>query len=81
MFCSADHDEAEFTGYFGKDMPWLAIPYDDPTREAIMGRFSVSGIPKLSVLAPSGRVIVDHAAGGGLSLATIDSWIESGSKM
>jgi thiol-disulfide isomerase/thioredoxin len=80
IFCSADHNETDFESYY-KEMPFLAIPYDDDKRESFMGIFKVSGIPRLVVLSPSGRIIVENAAGENLSLATIDSWIEKGSKM
>lgn len=79
IFCSADHDVSEFESYY-KEMPFLAIPYDDERRESFMGLFKVSGIPRLVVLAPSGRIIVDNAAGQNISLETIDGWIEQGSK-
>jgi hypothetical protein len=81
VFCSADHDDKEFMGYYTQEMPWLAIKFDDPEREQIMGRFSVSGIPKLTILAPSGRIITDNAAGGGLSLTTVDAWINQSKSM
>ena len=62
IFCSADHDEADFKSYY-KDMPFLAIQYDDEKRESFMGLFKVSGIPQLAVLAPSGRIIVENDFG------------------
>ena len=62
-------------------MPFLAIPYDDDKREAITGIFKVSGIPRLAVVAPNGRIIVDNAAGQSISMETIDGWIAQGSKM
>jgi thiol-disulfide isomerase/thioredoxin len=80
IFCSADHSESEFESYY-KEMPFLAIPYDDEKRESFMGLFKVSGIPRLVVLAPSGRILVDNAAGQDISMQTIDSWISQGSKM
>lgn len=80
IFCSADHNESEFESYY-KGMPFLAIPYDDEKRESFMGLFKVSGIPRLVVLAPSGRILVDNAAGQDISMQTIDSWISQGSKM
>lgn len=79
IFCSADHDISEFESYY-KEMPFLAIPYDDEKRESFMGLFKVSGIPRLVVLAPNGRIIVDNAAGQDISLQTIENWIEQGSK-
>ena len=80
VFCSADHDENEFRQYYTQEMPWLAIGYDSPEREELMGRFKVSGIPKLSILAASGRVIVDNAVGG-LSIGQVDTWVEQSKTM
>lgn len=74
VFCSADHSEEEFLGYFDT-MPWLAIKYDDDEREAFMGKFSVQGIPKLCILAPSGQIIVDNAVNPNINLSMIDQWI------
>ena len=80
IFCSADHNEADFKSYY-KDMPFLAISYDDEKRESFMDLFKVSGIPKLVVLAPSGRIISDSAAGQDISMQMIDKWIEDGAKL
>ena len=74
VFCSADHSEEEFRGYFSS-MPWLAINYDDDQRESFMGKFKVSGIPKLVVLAPSGQILVENAAASNISVAMVDQWI------
>lgn len=83
VFCSADHDEREFQDYYSKEMPWLAIKYDSAEREALQARFKVSGIPMLSVMAPSGKIIVANAiqAPGGISMAAVDSWIAQSKTM
>lgn len=63
VFLSADHDEAGFNGYYST-MPWMAVPYDDDGREALMGHIRVSGIPRLAVLdGKTGNVIEDNAVG------------------
>jgi hypothetical protein len=62
-------------------MPWLAINFDDSEREQIMGRFRVSGIPMLSILAPSGRIISENAVSSGLSMTLVDSWIAQSKTM
>ena len=80
VFCSADHDESEFESYYGQ-MPFLAIPYNDEKRESFMSLFKVSGIPRLVILSPSGKIIVDNAAGMDISMQMIDNWIERGSQM
>jgi thiol-disulfide isomerase/thioredoxin len=78
IFCSADHSEKEFNEYYSS-MPWLAINYPEDVREELMAKFKVSGIPKLTILGPAGNIIVDNAAGGGLSLEAVDSWIAQSS--
>ena len=63
VFLSADHDERSFLQYF-KTMPWLAVDYDDDTREMLMGRIKVTGIPRLVVLSTkTGKIVVDNAVG------------------
>jgi Thioredoxin-like len=63
IFLSADHDESGFNGYYST-MPWMAVPYDDDGREALMGHIRVSGIPRLAVLdGKTGKVIEDNAVG------------------
>ncbi|KAF8698720.1 hypothetical protein HU200_034972 [Digitaria exilis] len=60
VFLSADNDEEAFNAYFAK-MPWLAVPFSDSdSREAIDGRFKVSGIPHLVILdAKTGEVYTE----------------------
>jgi len=63
VFLSCDHDEDEFEKYF-KTMPWKAIPYDDSTREELLGRIQVKGIPRLVVLnSVTGGMLVENAVG------------------
>lgn len=49
VFVSQDQDMAAFTQYFS-EMPWLAIPFNSPTRNLVQARFPVRGIPSLIVL-------------------------------
>jgi nucleoredoxin len=55
---SSDRDAASFRDYL-REMPWLALPYDDRRRAASLAdRFGIEGIPSLVVLDPrSGEVI------------------------
>lgn len=63
VFLSCDHDENGFQSYY-KEMPWLAVPYDDDAREQLLARIRVQGIPRLVVLdGKTGRIIVDNAVG------------------
>ena len=71
VFLSADHDESGFNGYYST-MPWMAIPYDNDGREALMGQLRVSGIPRLAVVhGKTGKIIEDNAVGKSLDL---DRW-------
>mmetsp|Transcript_23267 Transcript_23267/g.40039 ORF Transcript_23267/g.40039 Transcript_23267/m.40039 type:complete len:407 (-) Transcript_23267:435-1655(-) len=57
IFSSADHDSDSFDQYY-KEMPWLAIPYDDSERrEALNDFFEVEGIPTLVILDPEFKVV------------------------
>jgi hypothetical protein len=82
IFVSCDHSEQDFVSYFnGHHGNWLAVPYDDPRREQLQSTFKVTGIPRLAILAPSGRVIVDNAVGMPLTPTTVDAWITQGEKL
>lgn len=68
VFLSADHDESGFRNYYSH-MPWLAVDYDEDTREELMAHIQVTGIPRLAVLdARTGRIIVDNAVGKPLDI-------------
>jgi len=57
IFVSADRDSNSFEAYF-KDMPWLAMPFEDQARnDALSKRFNIQGIPALVILDAEGRVI------------------------
>lgn len=63
VFLSADHDERGFGEYY-REMPWLAVDYDDDARENLMAFLRVSGIPKLAVVdGRTGKVIDDNVVG------------------
>jgi nucleoredoxin len=63
VFLSADRDTQSFQDYY-KSMPWLAVDFDDDTREELMGFIQVKGIPQLAVLdGRSGRIIEQNAVG------------------
>lgn len=77
VFCSCDHSDEEFKSYFTSSMPWTAVDFDDSKREEILGTFRVSGIPHLTILSSSGKVIVENAARHALSLTSVDEWLRS----
>mmetsp|Transcript_891 Transcript_891/g.1912 ORF Transcript_891/g.1912 Transcript_891/m.1912 type:complete len:340 (+) Transcript_891:57-1076(+) len=76
VFLSADHDENGFRSYFKSSHPWMAIDYEDDTREQIMATLRVSGIPRLVVInALTGNIIEDNAVGKPLDL---NQWRKAG---
>ena len=56
VFVSGDRDEKAFKEYF-REMPWLALPFDEERNEALSSHFEVEGIPTLVVLSPEGKVL------------------------
>jgi thiol-disulfide isomerase/thioredoxin len=73
VFVSADHSEEDFRSYYNDHHPWLAMAYDDPSRESFMAKFSVRGIPRLCILKPSGEILVDNV--GPITASAVDNWI------
>ena len=74
VFCSADHTEEEFKSYYGGHHPWMAIPFEDDCREPMMGKFSVKGIPQLSIMAPNCRIIEQNATQS-MSIEKVKQWV------
>jgi len=63
VFVSSDKDEEQFKDYF-KEMPWLALDFEDRKRKAqLSGMFGVSGIPALVVIDKDGSVITKDGRG------------------
>lgn len=56
IFISTDRDHKEFDLSISK-MPWLAIPYNNKTRQDICRIFEVKWIPSLIFLGPNGNII------------------------
>ena len=52
VFVSADREKGSFQEYLSGHHPWLAIPFDSPTRQNTSQFFKVSGIPALIIFAP-----------------------------
>ena len=63
--------------YYSSSHPWLAIPYDDHKREELQSTFQVSGIPRLVILASTGRILVPNAVQVGLNIGMVDAWIDA----
>lgn len=78
IFITSDRNEEEFKGYF-KEMPWLAVPFNDQTTiKEFKTHFSVKGIPTFVVLDNKGNVI---DADGRTSVVknnvvSIDGWLK-----
>ncbi|VEU34219.1 unnamed protein product, partial [Pseudo-nitzschia multistriata] len=69
VFLSADHDEDGFRSYFQASHPWMAIDFEDDTRERLMATLKVSGIPRLVVIdANTGNIVEDNAVDKPLDL-------------
>lgn len=76
VLLSCERDQAGFDAQ-RRHYPFLAVPFDEPKREAALAYFKVSAIPRLVVLSPKGHIIVDNAAGGaGLSIDAVDAWLK-----
>jgi len=73
VLASCDHSEPEALTYFAKH-PWLTIPYDHASREALAGHFKVSGIPRLVVMNADGVVVENSAVQGFQGLTSIQKW-------
>ena len=77
VFVSCDRDARAMADYMsGASMPWLAVPYASPRREALMERFHVRGIPALIILDKNGKTITpdgrrDVEANG---VKALDAW-------
>lgn len=56
IFVSSDCDQNSFNSYFST-MPWLAIPYGDPTIKNLAKYFDVQGIPCLVIIGPDGKTV------------------------
>jgi thiol-disulfide isomerase/thioredoxin len=77
VFVSADRTQSDYDQYL-KEMPWLALDYNDPRRNTIMNMYQVSGVPRLMIFSPSARLITDNAAGVPMSMELVNSWINQG---
>jgi nucleoredoxin len=68
VFLSCDHDESGFKSYYST-MPWLAVDFEDSTRERLLSYIRVSAIPRLVVVdGRTGRIVVDNAVGQALDV-------------
>lgn len=54
VLVSTDRDHKEFDLNLSS-MPWLAIPYEDRTRQDLCRIFNIKGIPALVIIGPNGK--------------------------
>ncbi|XP_050205656.1 probable nucleoredoxin 2 isoform X2 [Mercurialis annua] len=59
VFVSSDRDQEEFNASFNS-MPWLALPFGDPTIKNLAKHFYVQGIPCLIIIGPDGKTITKN---------------------
>merc|ERR1712025_475969 len=63
VFVSSDKDMEQFKDYF-KDMPWLALDFEDRKRKTqLSNMFGVRGIPALVIIDKDGSVITKEGRG------------------
>ena len=68
VWLSADCNEIAFLDYF-REMPWVAIDYEDPSRELLMEKFNIEGVPRLIVLdGQTGRILEGSVVGKPLDI-------------
>lgn len=56
VLVSTDRDHKEFD-LNRSSMPWLAVPYEDRTRQDLCRIFNIKGIPALVLIGPDGKTI------------------------
>lgn len=59
IYVSTDHNELEFNSSFSV-MPWLALPFGDPTSKNLTKYFDIRGIPSLIILGPDGKTVTKN---------------------
>lgn len=60
IFNSFDEDIESFREHYQR-MPWLAVPFEDPSREYIGKEYGISGIPYLIIFDKNGKLIEKSA--------------------
>ncbi|KAJ0475287.1 putative protein-disulfide reductase [Helianthus annuus] len=59
IYVSTDHNELEFKSSF-RVMPWLALPFGDPTSKNLTKYFDIRGIPSLIIIGPDGKTVTNN---------------------
>lgn len=62
ILVGSDKTEKAMMDYMKKDsMPWLAIPFEDPRNTALKKMCQVRGIPQLTILDSTGKILSQNA--------------------
>ena len=56
IYCPSDQTQNEFDDYY-KTMPWLAIPFESESKDAIADGLGISSIPTLIIFDKNGNVL------------------------
>lgn len=59
IYVSSDRNDLEFDSSFNT-MPWLALPFQDPTTKDLTKYFDIRGIPSLIILGPDGKTVTKN---------------------
>lgn len=72
MWLSEENDEFEHARHQAS-IPWFSVPYKRAERETALEHFHISSLPRLVIISPAGKVLVDNAAA---DVATnFDAWV------
>lgn len=64
VFVSHDRSEKDMYQYMRDyKMPWKAIRFDDPQRDALKKKYGIQGIPTLVIVDSSGKTLSSNARG------------------
>lgn len=77
VFVSFDRSADAMVGYIKETkMPWLAVPYESPLRDALAKKYGVRGIPTLVIVDDKGNTVSENARGDVASsgAAAFDKW-------
>jgi nucleoredoxin len=76
IFVTSDKSEDQFLEYY-KDMPWLALEFNDPQKTEIKKAHSVSGIPTLVILKPDGTKLEVNGRGDVVKgVSAFEEWLK-----
>ncbi len=79
VFVSSDRNAKAMMGYMKETrMPWLAVPFGSPKKEALGKKYGVQGIPTLVVINAKGETVSTKARGevSSRGAAAFDAWVK-----